>query len=330
MKKKRFRWWFIIHWFLAFSFLCSIPECFDSSFAAGIICVLFAAVFLYLGIRSFRSRKDYSAKERDKRLGQIQQKAEIERRKQAEEERHNAYVAGRQAAFAEDIDSIPRVDIEVSAKKATRQRVSDLGEIKFTNITQRTVIDNLFPLIVIDTETTGLTPSRDDIIEISAIRLEKGFQPISCFTTLLKPRGEIPEKASRVNNITDEMVADKPSFSQIADSFSDYISGCNILGHNLGFDLKFIYAWGATIPNKKFYDTLSLARLTLTSSNRDVWNNEEKEYQSPDEYDVEDYKLTTLCDYYGIYRSDAHRSLSDCYATALLFENLINDKLNKT
>ena len=44
------------------------------------------------------------------------------------------------------------------------------------------------------------------------------------------------------------------------------------------------------------------------------------------EYDVENYKLTTLCDYYYIYRNDAHRSLSDCYATFKLFMELLNEK----
>ena len=45
-----------------------------------------------------------------------------------------------------------------------------------------------------------------------------------------------------------------------------------------------------------------------------------------EEYDVCDYKLDTICKYYQIYRSDAHRSLSDCYATGLILDKLIEDK----
>ena len=126
------------------------------------------------------------------------------------------------------------------------------------------------------------------------------------------------------------MIKDKPFFSEIAASFSDYISGCNVVGHNLPFDLKFLFVCGATLPdNVKYYDTYDLAKRTLVSSSSKKWDNEIGASVPVDDYDVEDYKLETLCDYYGIYRTDAHRSLSDCFATVKVFERIIDDKMNK-
>ena len=331
MKKKSIRWGAIIWWIFAFVFIIAIPACFQDSFATGMVCLAIAAILTFLGYRSFSKGKKAASKAREERLTQIRKKAEADRARQAEEERHRVYVDGKAREFATELSLIPHVDIEVSSKKAKRQLVSDLAEIRFTNITRSTNLNSLFPFVVVDTETTGLKPTGNDIIEISAIRFEKGFTPVSCFSTLLKPRNPIPEDATRVNNITDEMVQDKPSFSQVAESFSSYISDCNVVGHNLEFDLKFIYTCGATLPERKrFYDTLALAKNTLTCPASRSWDNEAKEYTRLDEYDVENYKLTTLCEYYGIYRPNAHRSLSDCYATALLFENLIDDKLNKS
>lgn len=330
MKKKSIRWGAIVLWIFAFVFIISIPACFQESFSTGMVCLAIAAILVFLGYKNFSKGKKAAAKAREERVTQLRKKAEADRVRQAEEERHRVYVDGKAREFATALSLIPHVDIEVSEKKAKRQPVTDLSEIRYTNITRSTNFDSLFPFVSIDTETTGLKPAGNDIIEVSAIRFEKGFQPVSCFSTLLKPRNPIPEEATRVNGITDDMVQDKPSFSQIAESFSSYISGCNVVGHNLDFDLKFIYACGATLPERKrFYDTLALAKITLTCPTSRSWDNEAKQYNDLDDYDVENYKLTTLCDYYGIYRPDAHRSLSDCYATALLFENLIDDKLNK-
>lgn len=334
MKKKHIKWGAIILWVFAFFFLISIPSGFRDSFGMGLTMLAITAILAFLGYMIFskekRTVKKATAKAREERVTQLREKMVADKARQEEADRHRVYVEGKQREFATELSLIPQVDIEISATKVKRQPVTDLAEIRFTNITRSTNLDSIFPFVVIDTETTGLKPVGNDIIEVSAIRFERGFQPVSCFSTLLKPRNPIPEDATRVNNITDDMVAGKPTFSQIAEAFSSYISGCNVVGHNLEFDIKFVYACGATLPEKKrFYDTLALAKNTLSCPTTRKWDNDTKEYSRVDDYDVENYKLTTLCNYYGIYRPDAHRSLSDCYATALLFENLIEDKRNR-
>ena len=220
------------------------------------------------------------------------------------------------------MSSIPVVDIELTDYSAPINPPK--VEIKFSTITKRTSVPKLFPFVVVDVETTGLDSKEDEIIEISAIKYEEDFTPVSCFTTLLQSHKSISVEARAVNHIDDSMVAGKPYFAEVAGSFSHYIANCNVVGHNLLFDLKFLHSSGTVLPSdKRFFDTLDIAKHTLTSPRSTIWDDYLQEKVPVEDYDVEDYKLETLCDYYKIYRDNAHRSLSDCLATAKLFENLV-------
>ena len=213
--------------------------------------------------------------------------------------------------FETALQSIPRVNIPL-CDPAPRHLLKDMPQYSFSNITRSTRTDSIFPLVVLDTETTGLYPSKHEVIEVSAIKFDSGMIPIACFTTLCKPRNPIPAEASAINHITDERVADAPAFRQIAPALTAFLGGCNVAGHNLDFDLRFVYANGVDLPTgKRFYDTLDLAQLTI-----------------PKGY-VHNYKLETLCSYYGINRNNAHRSLSDCYATSKIFTRLVFDKTSR-
>lgn len=232
------------------------------------------------------------------------------------------------AAFNGEIEALPRVDVEKGTSSCKWRNPDTMPGVHITNITRKTNMGKLFPLVVIDTETTGIGAAKHRIVELSAIKLGPEFVPESCFTTLINPRKAIPPSASAVHHITDEMVKDAPTFPEVAASFAEYISGCNIVGHNIKFDLEFLYAAGLDLPNKaKVYDTMDLAKKVLTSPYRRMkYDKNEGGMVEMDEYDVENYKLTSLCDYYGIYRNDAHRSLSDCLATAKVLKELVEAK----
>ena len=226
------------------------------------------------------------------------------------------------------LSEIPRVSISFSETPVSRAVLDDMPDFKSRNITRATRLETLFPLVVVDIETTGIKLRGNEIIEVSAIKYENGFRPVSCFTTLIKPKKPIPLEASEINHITDDMVSGCPPFSAVADSFSEYISGCNVAGHNIiDFDLKFLFVQGVKFSEKvKYFDTLEIAKLTLTAEGKKKFDHHSGEYVEVEDWDVEDYKLDTLCDHYHIFRPDAHRSLSDCYATGLVFEKLIEDK----
>ena len=242
-------------------------------------------------------------------------------------QRRAAYIERKKDEFNLELSQIPRVPVIQSLERTKRANMISMPEIKYSNITRSTNLAKLFPLVVVDTETTGVKPGGNDIIEVSAIKYGPDFAPISCFTSLCKPRKPIPADATEVNNITDEMVATAPPFALIAPAFSEYIAGCNVVGHNLPFDLRFLYISGVELPPKaKYYDTLDLVKKVLTKYGGKKYNHKSGEYEEVEDWDVYDYKLDTLCEYYDVYRNDAHRSLSDAYATGLLFKNLIDDK----
>ena len=236
------------------------------------------------------------------------------------------------ASFQKTIEAIPSVETMLSETVYTKKPVSELEElVKYSNITSKTSFDRIGSFVVVDTETTGLSSTRDNIIELAAIKFEDWI-PVAKFHTLINPKKHIPDDASAVNGITDEMVAEAPTFSQIIESLMDFVGKFSLVGHNLPFDLKFLYRYGYdfTTEKRRYFDTCEIAKKTLKKPKM-KWDKDYGEYVINDnyDYDVEDYKLTTLCDYYGIRDNTfSHRALSDALATGLLFKKLAQDKID--
>ena len=200
----------------------------------------------------------------------------------------------------------PNINKESIYKK---KLLKDMPPYKFSQITTKTSKNTFKDFIVIDVETTGLSSKQDDIVEISAIKF-KNYTPMEYMTTLIKPKKGISEEATKINNITNEMVMNCPYIEEVIDSFSEFIKGYNIIGYNLEFDLKFLYVNNLDLftENRKFYDVLELARKVI-----------KPEY-------IKNYKLTTVCDYVDLQRDDAHRALSDALATGILFRDFCIEK----
>lgn len=212
--------------------------------------------------------------------------------------------------FTALLDSIPRHEVVIS----DLVKISRTAFIKpvFSNVTARSNVEKLGNFVVVDTETTGLSASKDAIVEVSAVRFER-FMPVEVFESFVNPHKPIPEVASKVNHITDDMVSDAPDFSQIRGDLVSFIGSSTVIGHSLDFDLKFLCSAGIAFvdPKQKFFDTLELSRRIIGD-------------------EVEDCKLVTLCDYYKIrYEGGAHRSSSDALATGLLFRELVDERTRK-
>lgn len=213
--------------------------------------------------------------------------------------------------FNAELEAIPKVAIDIS-EPAPRQYLKDMPDFDYGNITKTTKLSAIFPLVVLDVETTGLYPAKNEVVEIAAIKFDAGMNPTACFATLCRPKKPIPTEVSEINGITDDMVEDKPNFHEIAPALSQFLEGCNLVGHNLVFDVEFLHAHGTKLPfDKKFYDTLELAQRTIKKS------------------DIGNHKLEAVCGWYGICRDDAHRALSDCYATSKIFTQLVFDKTSR-
>jgi DNA polymerase-3 subunit epsilon len=95
--------------------------------------------------------------------------------------------------------------------------------------------------VVLDTETTGLSASLGDrVIEIGCIELLSRRVSDNHFHRYVNPERKSEEGALRVHGLTDEFLADKPRFAEIAKPFLDYIRGAELVIHNADFDVEFL------------------------------------------------------------------------------------------
>ncbi len=95
--------------------------------------------------------------------------------------------------------------------------------------------------IVLDTETTGLDPSQGHkIIEIGCVELLNRRLTGNHLHVYINPQREVEAAAMEVHGITNEFLADKPLFSDVAQSFIDFVDGAELIIHNAPFDIGFL------------------------------------------------------------------------------------------
>jgi DNA polymerase-3 subunit epsilon len=95
--------------------------------------------------------------------------------------------------------------------------------------------------VVLDTETTGLSASLGDrVIEIGCIELQSRRVSDNHFHRYVNPERKSEEGALRVHGLTEEFLADKPKFADIASAFLDYVRGAELIIHNADFDVEFL------------------------------------------------------------------------------------------
>ncbi|MEC9484552.1 MAG: 3'-5' exonuclease [Candidatus Izemoplasma sp.] len=162
--------------------------------------------------------------------------------------------------------------------------------------------------VVFDIETTGLNPRTDRIIEIGALRIKNG-EVVDSFEQLINPGITIPDNVIAIHGITNEMVKDA-LFPGIA--LQEFISFCEgvdfLIGHNaVRFDYPFIEnectRYMVKYPKFRVKDTIFSARKRLKG--------------------LRSYSLKALCRIFQIENKQAHRALSDVYATYEVYEQLL-------
>jgi DNA polymerase-3 subunit epsilon len=97
------------------------------------------------------------------------------------------------------------------------------------------------PLVVLDTETTGVSPQHDRITEIALIRFEDGVE-VSRWQSLINPGISIPAHITYLTGISNEMVKDAPSFKEVAAELYGHLEGAVMAAHNAKFDFNFLKA----------------------------------------------------------------------------------------
>jgi DNA polymerase-3 subunit epsilon len=120
--------------------------------------------------------------------------------------------------------------------------------------------------IVLDTETTGLTPEEGHrIVEIGCVELNNLVPTGRTFHRHINPDMKMPTTAVEVHGLTDAFLAGKPKFAEVADEFLAFIGDAPLIIHNAAFDMAFINAELGRIgrpplPESRAVDTVQLAR----------------------------------------------------------------------
>jgi DNA polymerase-3 subunit epsilon len=158
---------------------------------------------------------------------------------------------------------------------------------------------------IVDIETTGGYAANNAITEV-AIVLHDGNREVKRYETLVHPGQTIPRYIQVLTGITDGMVADAPSFGEIAPFIHEWLKDAVFVAHNVNFDYSFLKhqlkACGLDLGCKKLC-TVRLSRKTFPG--------------------LPSYSLGNICQYLGISIPNRHRAGGDADATVRLFEQII-------
>lgn len=120
--------------------------------------------------------------------------------------------------------------------------------------------------IVLDTETTGLDPkSGDRVVEIGCLELVNHLATENTFHVYINPERDMPAEAFEVHGLSEEFLATKPVFADIAAEFVEFVGDAPLVIHNARFDIGFLNAeldrlGFAEIPMSQSVDTVTMAR----------------------------------------------------------------------
>lgn len=196
-------------------------------------------------------------------------------------------------------------------KEISLNGIQNLKDIKTHRNKGKSLIELPDNYTVIDIETTGLSPEYDDIIELSAIKV-KNNEIVDKFQTLVKPEYEISDFITDLTGITNDMLINQPVIDKVLSNFIDFIGNDIVIGHNVNFDINFIYDGNLYNYNKEFnnnfVDTYRIScKLLKLPQNR----------------------LIDIATHYNIDVKGQHRAMRDCEITQQVFACLKQEILQR-
>lgn len=166
--------------------------------------------------------------------------------------------------------------------------------------------EQLNKVTILDFETTGLKESY--AVSLALIRIEDDMIKFAKYY-LINPQAEIEYGAYKVHGIGEKDIVDKPTFREIWPEISKYISGQILVAHNSNYDTKVIRnelkRYGLACKPFKSVCTYKNAKKLI------------------DKTDIENYKLDTVCEYFGITMGTHHDARDDTDACRLIFNRLV-------
>jgi len=163
-------------------------------------------------------------------------------------------------------------------------------------------------VVVLDFETTGLSPDYGDrAIEIGAVRIKDG-EVVERFQELMNPGRRVDSFIEDYTGITNGMLKDAPSCTDVMHKFADFINGYNLVAHNASFDKRFLDA-ELTRISRTYTGQFACSLLTARRIYQDSPN----------------HKLGTLVEYANIPADGTfHRALYDSEMTTKLWLTMLD------
>lgn len=155
--------------------------------------------------------------------------------------------------------------------------------------------------IAVDIETTGLSPVKDRIIEIGAVKVKNG-KKVDLFSKLIDPQIELTERIVSLTGITDDMLEGKERIETVIRQFYEFAEELPLLGHNVLFDYSFLKT--AATKEKLCFERMGIDTLFISRVLHD---------------ELESKSLGSMCDYYGIVNENHHRAYDDAVAAMELY-----------
>jgi len=145
-------------------------------------------------------------------------------------------------------------------------------------------------MIVIDLETTGLNPKKDKIIEVAALKVNRG-KILDSFVSLINPNIRLEDMRFLNQDISDKDLKKAPFFKEVSGDLFNFLKGNRIIGYNVSFDKRFLVANDRKFDCLEYFDYLKFVKGL--------------------DYELENYKLQTVVNHFGIRKKPTHRALAD-------------------
>jgi len=161
-------------------------------------------------------------------------------------------------------------------------------------------------MVFFDCETTGLKAIHDRIVEVCIVVVNDALEVVDKFVTLINPGVSMPADVSKINGITDSMLAAAPSFTAVADKIYQLLNSQVVVGQYPIFDIEFLAEEfkriGYPVPAyKTVLDTRQMAKRVLR---------------------LEKYSLVNIARELGISDEQDHRAESDVLMTLAVYKRL--------
>eukprot|EP01080_Neovahlkampfia_damariscottae_P010514 gene10514-3036_t len=215
-----------------------------------------------------------------------------------------------------------------------KKALNNLFKTKKRRYTTEVNYQPKYNIVVVDVETTGLSPQNDRIIEIAGLKIVDGIQ-VGMFSSLVNPSIEISDNITNITKITQNMIDKAPKSREVLFQFSQFLGNNNFLAHNATFDSTMIInemnRYGIPLSNC-FKQTTQENNTSIEIKTNQTMNNDSIILNQSSFIlctlklckrlfpGLKSYSLENLSKFFNLNSKTFHRALSDVQITAKIFQ----------